>query len=178
MACRVCGGQVVSRSKSQPFCSKSCSNRGRTRRPFAERFWARVKVNGADECWPWDRPHVSTGYGRFWVDGRQSPAHRIAFGLTFDCLSVIGHYVVMHKCDNPACCNPAHLMLGTVADNNRDRAQKGRSCRGERHHSAKLTDDQVVAIRARDTRSADLAREYGVSYQTVYNIRKNIKRRA
>ncbi|MER6171321.1 HNH endonuclease [Streptosporangium sp. NPDC001681] len=66
---------------------------------------------------------------------------------------------VCHRCDNPPCCNPAHLFLGTIADNNADRDQKGRqvSLQGEEHGSAKLTADQVDAIR--ELASADVPQE-------------------
>jgi hypothetical protein len=69
--------------------------------------------------------------------------------------------------------NPAHLFLGTVADNSRDMVSKGRSVTGERHHGAKLTRSQVGTIRRlRETGvpQGDLARRYGVSFGTISKV--------
>lgn len=82
---------------------------------------------------------------------------------------------VLHRCDNPPCCNPAHLFLGTAAENADDMVQKGRQHHpiGELHPSHKLTAQQVVAIRQRyaaGEQQIDLAAEYGVAFQTVSMI--------
>ncbi len=181
MACEVCGGLVVKRSGPHHpmprFCSRSCINRGRRRPTLEQRFWARIDKRGDDECWPWDKPH-STGYGRMkWSDGQQHSAQRIAYLLTYGWLppEVAS---VCHKCDNPRCCNPRHLWLGTTADNNRDRHEKGRSFRGMGHHSARLTDEQVRAIRATTGPLKTAAQFYGVSMTTISEIRRWKKRTA
>ena len=70
------------------------------------------------------------GYGSFSVDGKSCPAHRVAFELTHG--PIPEGQVVRHKCDVPGCCNPAHLELGTSADNNRDRDERGRGAKGGR----------------------------------------------
>lgn len=75
--------------------------------------------------------------------------------------------MVCHHCDNPPCCNPAHLFLGTALDNVRDMLNKGRErpAYGRRHHAAKLTEEQVREIRARRARGeklVDLAEEFHV----------------
>jgi hypothetical protein len=96
---------------------------------------------------------------------------------------------VLHTCDNPPCFNPAHLFSGTKQDNARDMADKGRNRtfgsgadhwmrrrpdlipRGDRHHNAKVTEEQVRAIRA-DPRSAiDVAADYGLSKVSIFDIR-------
>lgn len=73
--------------------------------------------------------------------------------------------MVLHRCDNRPCVNPAHLFLGTAADNAHDRDAKGRGARGERQGQKKLTWAAVRAIRERYRRGlgAGLAREFGVS---------------
>jgi hypothetical protein len=86
--------------------------------------------------------------------------------------------MVCHSCDNPACVNPAHLFVGTAADNSADMARKGRSRNAVRlgtdHHLAKLTPDRVRAIRA-DARQQDLiAADHGVSQVTVSRIKRNL----
>lgn len=94
------------------------------------RFWAKVdKSGGPDACWIWTASKVPSGYGSFGVNGRLFGAHRIAWVLENGQIPHDGSYhgmCVCHKCDNPACCNPAHLFLGTNMDNARDREKKGR----------------------------------------------------
>lgn len=111
-----------------------------------------------------------------WHDGRQHAAHRLAFELTYGWILERG--VVCHKCDNPPCCNPRHLWLGTVGDNNRDRHEKGRTFRGTAHHSARLTDEQVREIRETPGRLVTLALKYDVSISTIWAIRRHKKRTA
>lgn len=178
LGCAACG-RPMRRSLKHPdsrFCSQRCVNIGRRRPTLQERFIARVDRRGDDECWPWTGPTNRGGYGRMlWIDGRQHGAHRIAFELAFGWTLESG--VVCHSCDNPICCNPHHLWLGTVADNNKDRAIKGRSCVGVRHHSARLSDTQVVEIRkATGVTLAVLAERYGVSTSTIHGIRTGRKR--
>ncbi len=93
----------------------------------AEEFWARVGVGGERECWPWLRTKHSNGYG---VIGRKKPrimtfyAHRLAYEFVHGIIP--DGLVVRHSCDNPPCCNPAHLSLGTKSDNARDAVARGR----------------------------------------------------
>lgn len=107
----------------------------------ARRFWAKVETRSADECWPWlgelkwpARAVAGTSmkgcYGAFYIiseDGkkRRHNAHRIAWALTHG--DAPPDKFVCHSCDDPRCCNPAHLWLGTAGENNRDRHAKGRS---------------------------------------------------
>ncbi len=115
------------------------------------RFWPKVDVRGATECWPWLGAENS-GYGFFFRSSkprRWYKAHRFSYELHYG--PIPDGLCVCHHCDNPSCCNPAHLFLGTRADNNRDRANKGRGAPqdGQRNHNAKLTDVQVAEIRER-----------------------------
>jgi hypothetical protein len=91
-------------------------------------FWNHVAVGGLDECWPWAAAKAD-GYGRFKIEGRLYSAHRIAYTLARGVIPPGTGYhgtIVMHACDNPACCNPLHLKLGTNRDNVRDMVAKGR----------------------------------------------------
>jgi hypothetical protein len=82
------------------------------------------------------------------------------------------NHIVMHACDNSACVNPDHLKTGTVDDNIQDKVNKGRQAKGSGNGRAKLTGEQVIAIR-KDPRSLRItAREYGVDYTVISNIRR------
>lgn len=98
-------------------------------KPLAVRFWAKVaKTDNAADCWPWlGTRHGKGGYGsvkRGPAIAGNALAHRIAYTLTHGSIPVGLH--VLHRCDNRLCCNPAHLFVGTNADNMRDRDAKGR----------------------------------------------------
>ena len=87
--------------------------------------------------------------------------------------------VVCHRCDTPACINPQHLFLGTQAQNLQDMWRKGRGkrlpvARGEHNHQAKLTRAQVDAILADPRGHATVARDYGVTRQAIFLIRKGV----
>jgi len=111
-------------------------------------FWARVDQTG--DCWPWTKYCNSDGYGKAWFNGRQERAHVLAW--YFSNGTIPADLCVLHKCDNPPCCNPSHLFLGTQLDNMRDRDAKGRGAivivLGERNGNAKLTEADVLEIKA------------------------------
>ena len=136
-------------------------------------FWSKVEVKGPDECWPWKRCRTTTGYGQLHWQGRRHKAHRIAFFLSGGCLSE--DLFVCHACDNPLCCNPKHLFVGTHDDNMADATRKNRMHPGERHAMAKLTSSQVLEIRLEHKAgipSSWLARKYSISDQNVCDIVK------
>lgn len=134
-------------------------------RPAAELFWKKVDRRESDEYWLWTAGMGSQGYGQFGGGRRKYGAHRVAWclenGVDFQALPPTT--VIRHTCDNPPCCNPAHLRSGTKADNSRDMVQRGRSTAGERNPRAKLTDDDVREIReATGVSQRRLADRYGV----------------
>jgi hypothetical protein len=149
-------------------------------------FWNRVRVGATTECWPWTAGHNKRGYGRAYLAKKNHAAHRLAWELTNG--PITGGLFVLHRCDNPPCCNPSHLFLGTHADNMADRGAKGRAPGGDRHGSrtrpesracgtgnasAKLTEDDVLAIRGMATvgiSDADIATLYAVTKRTINNI--------
>ena len=137
-----------------------------------EKFWAHVVKS--DGCWRWAGSLATAGYGRINLGGGvRVLAHRHSYELHFGELP--DGLFVCHRCDNRACVNPAHLFLGTCADNNADAAAKGRlrGQPGEANCRAKLTPDDVRRIRQRKAggeRAADLAQEYGVTPAAVYHL--------
>lgn len=135
------------------------------------RFEARVdRSAGPDACHPWTGSGDSKGYGTVWIGGGHVKAHRVAYVLAYG--FVPAGLVVRHRCDNPPCCNPRHLTIGSVTDNVRDRTERGR-CRvpiGEEHYAARLTEDDVNSMRRRARQGAsyaELGREYGTDQGNV-----------
>jgi hypothetical protein len=131
-----------------------------------QKFWGKVDVNGENECWEWQAGCIPDGYGQFWIHGKNKGSHRVAWTITY---GNIGEWQVLHHCDNPPCCNPLHLFLGTNADNIKDRDRKGRGVlpdnSGERHGLSKLKEKQVLEIRdlAGKLPVKQIAEIYGIS---------------
>ncbi len=113
------------------------------------------------------------GYGSVVFRGKPQKAHRAAFMREHQC-SLLPGVVVRHTCDNPRCVNPDHLLLGDVYDNNRDRDVRGRTAKGERASKAKLTEEQVLEIRARyskgDCTQRSIALDYDVDHKSICEI--------
>lgn len=112
---------------------------------MSARFWDSVDRSG--ECWIWKGSTNRLGYGWFWWNGKNQRAHRVAWELTHGPIS--DDLFVLHDCDTPECVNPAHLYLGTQADNMRDKVSRDRQTKGEQVSTAKLKEDDVLEIRER-----------------------------
>ena len=139
------------------------------------RFWSKVEF--ASDCWMWtayrgdDGFGKNKGYGRYSYSYTQSLAHRFVW-VTINGPIPKG-LCVLHHCDNPGCVNPEHLFLGTHTDNMADMIAKGRkkTCNGERHLYAKLTEAGILDMRRRyakgDIAQRELAVEYGVVQSAI-----------
>ena len=144
-----------------------------------ERFWSKVGVEGPDDCWIWRRGLNDSGYGQFKLIAGGSPkrASRVAWLLTY---GDPGSSLVLHKCDNPPCCNPAHLFLGTHFDNNADMTSKGRRRVGPQRDRARqiarlrhLTDEQIAEAHRRHAAGESrrsIARSFGVANTTIDDL--------
>lgn len=153
------------RSPGSSFCEKHYMrkrrhgdpNGGFTRDssvPYQDWFWQQVEKT--DTCWLWSRGRDLCGYGMLVrEDGVTDRSHRMAWILTFG--EIANGLCVCHKCDNPPCCRPDHLFLGSHTDNMRDATIKGRMAFGERR--SHFTEKDVVAIR--------VARQQGLTYRKI-----------
>lgn len=152
-----------------------------------QKFISRTKQ--VDDCWEWQRARMSSGYGKLRVDGKYWLAHRFSYHLLIG--TIPNGLFVLHRCDNPCCVNPAHLRLGTHAENVADMMRKGRdamsanpeqwreygrrlgrsgSTFGENNSHAKLTASQVQEIRKRSANARALAARFGVNKSAIYRI--------
>ena len=136
-----------------------------------QRFWAKVNRAGDEDCWEWTASRSSVGYGKIRIDDKMVLAHRWSYERYRG--EIPDGMFVCHHCDNRACVNPNHLFLGTPADNMADRDIKGRQAeqKGEFNGYAKLSNSDVIAIKARlaaggETHKA-IAADYGMSRQAI-----------
>jgi len=138
-------------------------------------------ILSASGCWEWTGNKLKRDYGRIDHGGRKYVLHRIIYRLCVGSLPP-GRVEVCHSCDNPPCCNPAHLFLGTHAENMRDSEAKGRNShraqKGQEKPQAKLTEEAVRDIRRRVAAGENgriIAEDHGVSRATVSEIARRKK---
>ncbi|HXI19336.1 MAG TPA: HNH endonuclease [Chloroflexota bacterium] len=142
--------------------------------PAIDRLLRRTDLLIANEgCWEWVGAKNSKGYGSINSGGGSTSTHRLAYQEFVG--PIPDDLCVLHKCDNPPCWRPSHLFVGTRLDNAKDRDLKGRfrstPVRGERHHTSKTTDAQVVEAKRRvasGERQASVAKSLGVARPTVH----------
>lgn len=136
------------------------------------KFWNNFEIT--DDCWEWTAAKNRDGYGQFWLNGKQHLAHRFSFEFFF--FESPAGKSVCHTCDNSSCVNPNHLYLGTTATNMRDKALRFRGNRGEKHNMARLTEADVLSIRAEYAKGGisvyAIAKKYKVNWFTVDNVIK------
>lgn len=130
MTCQKCG---VDRPHFAKGLCKSCYNgehkiavpQSLADPALAQRFWSKVQRGGENVCWPWLHSTTKKGYGKFNFNGKGWMAHRLAWAIHHQ-REPRPEEAVCHQCDNPACCNPTHLWVGSRKDNLRDMVAKGR----------------------------------------------------
>lgn len=143
------------------------------------RFWKKVNKDGPipqhcpclGACWLWTGAKRSHGHGRFSVPGIGASAHRYSYHIHYG--PIPDGQNVLHKCDNGACQNPAHLFLGTQSDNMKDAQKKGRTTQGEKDAQARLTSEFVLEVRRRHANGEtqkSIVLSTGESFSTVGKI--------
>lgn len=143
------------------------------------RFWSNINTKHPHYCWEWKSMEGTGEYAQTHYEGKNIPCHRKAYELFYK-MSIPEGMCVCHHCDNPPCCNPYHLFLGTVQDNVNDRESKGRNkmphSKGEDHGNHKLTENEVRQIRAsyvpRKVSYGILGGHYHVSPSQIRNVIK------
>ena len=153
---------------------------GHSRTMTAERFWSQV-LKPDEGCWPWLGRVNKAGYGKVGYRWRKIHASRMAW-IFAEGDPGVGLFVC-HHCDNPICCRPSHLFVGTPKDNMRDMIAKGRQYiglrhTGEKHHMVKLTDTQVEEIRALYAAGNHTQQEIAKIYSTTQSLVSSLVRRA
>lgn len=138
---------------------------------IAEILAERTAPDAKTGCVNWTAGVQSMGYGTFTFRRRRHLAHRAAFELAKG--PIPNGLVVMHACDNPRCCNPDHLSVGTDQDNRDDCVAKDRHVHGETHPTAKLKASEVLEIRADARAQRAIAKDYGISQTQVSTIKRH-----
>lgn len=158
-------------------CRRAANGSVKLAETIEEYFWRNVTKGALDECWEWQGARFTNDYGKkTYGQGafryEHFRAHRKAWELFVG--PIPEGLEVCHTCDNPPCCNyESHLFLGTVKDNAVDSMLKGRKRKlGKPRKMYKLTIPQILRIKelAYSYSAADLAGEYGVHVQTIYDI--------
>lgn len=146
--------------------------------PLEPRFWAKVDKRGPDDCWLWTASILKNGYGHIGIYNKKTDtAHRVSYRLAKG--EIPPGMDVCHTCDVRACVNPAHLFLGTRAENMADCKAKGRArgpnYRGEKIGTSKLKEPDVLVIKRKilaGISNTVLGEQHGVSRATIDSIRK------
>ncbi len=156
---------------TQKCGNKLCVNHHHMELETAGNILARNSVRRENGCIEWTGHKLNGGYGQVGFGGKYILAHRLSYNEHFG--QIYDSICVLHKCDNRACINPDHLFIGTKTDNNRDRHMKGRTLFGRNLPFAKLTERDVLSIRALRktgmTKSA-IARLFNVSRSAVSSV--------
>jgi hypothetical protein len=115
-------------------------------------LWSKVDIKSHEECWPWKGCLTEDGYGRTWINDKGYYAHRVIFNLTNPNIIELSSPTnkkakgfLMHICDNRMCCNPSHLKVADLKENNQDCINKKRRImpKGENHHRSVFTDSEI-----------------------------------
>ena len=166
-SCLICGAKISLRAT---YC-RSHQQNGPTPKPLSERLWAKVEKVPCG-CWEWRGAKDRKGYGKIGVGSLKDGTRRIEITSRAAWIVTNGEIpnglFVCHRCDNPSCCNPDHMFLGTCSDNLRDMAKKFRGTKKNR----RLSDDTVTEILslAKSMSQAKIGKMVGVTQSCVGRI--------
>lgn len=165
-------------------CSRTCADRkkritciGATNYTAKQKklFENKIMPEPMSGCWLWTGASNRRGYGSTNFNKRRQESHRVSWRIYRG--EIPDGISVLHKCDNPGCVNPDHLFLGTNSDNMKDAFRKKRGRiphhKGEKAHSAKLTEFDVRQIRKSTNSCAEIAKEFGICQSNVSAIRRH-----
>lgn len=143
--------------------------------PAAKRFWAKVnKRDGSDSCWIWEGARGGTGYGNFRADSKSViAAHTYSYRLAHGDLPP--GLVARHTCNNPLCVRPSHLVCGTKSENSQDAIRAG--AHKKRGAIGKDGATQVRALLSGGASMSAIARQYGVTCSSIYEIKVGLSYR-
>ena len=189
--CMQCGNEFTTylstiKRGGGKFCSRFCFDNHPQKKRInyggkdpVDRFFEHIdKTSSVNGCWIWKGHINKAGYGRIRRDHKDMSTHRYSWLIHNG--DIPKNMFICHKCDNPICCNPEHLFLGTPKDNSQDRKNKkrNRDQNGSKHNFAKLNESQVLTIRNRLKNGEvgrHLAKEYSVHVMTISNIKNRKK---
>lgn len=181
-ACDYCGATFYRDKRctwkwwaSARFCSRECTGKYQSQEyalngpTLEEAFYSKVERGGPDECWRWSGYTDKDGYALVCHRATLHRAPRVAIWVSGRTLG--DDEQACHSCGNFWCVNPAHIYPGTAKQNNSDKIKHGTHLVGEQCHTAKLTEKQVLHIRASGKSEADLAQEFCVTRGAIEAIR-------
>ena len=137
-----------------------------------ELLYSRIEINNKTGCYEWTRNINSRGYGQFWYKGKMHLAHRAMYEVHNN--KIPKGLVIRHSCDNPKCCNPNHLIVGSHKENMKDMVDRKRQAKGINNGRSKITPEIVNEIRMSSDTQINLAKKFGISQSQVGRIKRGI----
>ena len=147
-----------------------------------EVLWSKVDKKGEDECWNWKGYKNDGGYGRTWINDYGYYAHRVIFDLVYPNTITLSapkdtdeSGFLLHTCDNPSCCNPKHLFVGTHAENMADKVAKNRQAKfptdkGPRCKLSMAQAREIRQLRKDGVSARELAQRYEISIPSIKTL--------
>lgn len=151
--------ESLGRFKKRKFCSRDCAHDA-----SRKDFWLRLE-KAESGCWVWKGRRHWKGYGLAIYKGKQWRAHRLAYTIAKG--AIPEGMMILHSCDNPPCCNPEHLRVGTAKENRADAISRGRlNPRGAIGPRIALSDEALVGT------LKQAAQKFGCGKSTIWRFRK------
>ena len=140
-------------------------------KPFIDKILEKIDYHPETNCWNWMDYLDKKGYGWIRIGDKMIHIHRFMYQYFYGIIPE-DKPLICHHCDNPKCCNPKHLYAGTPKDNMQDRSKRNPLSwlSGEKHGMAKLTEKQVLEIRASDEPYPVIAKRFNVNRATISHI--------